>query len=209
MTTTLYLVRHGATAANLDTPPRLQGRGMDLPLAPIGVRQAELTRDFLAICPVDRCFSSPLERAAQTAAILAAPHRLTVKTVAGLTECDVGDWEGLSWDEIAVRFPRQYRQFMDNPARFGYPGGESFGDVYERARQAVDGLMEEHEGRTLLVVAHHVVNRTYLAGVMGLGPDQARRVTLDNCSVSVVLRDGGETSVRTLNSHFHTLGAAA
>jgi alpha-ribazole phosphatase/probable phosphoglycerate mutase len=98
---------------------------------------------------------------------------------------------------------------MDNPAQFGYLGGESFADVYHRASQAIDELLSRHEGEKLLVVAHHVVNRTYLAGVMGLGPEHARRVSLENCSVSVVIRDEEGTSVKTLNSHFHVLGSAA
>ena len=51
MPTTLYLVRHGATAANLLRPARLQGRA-DPPLAPVGVRQADATRDLLATIPV-------------------------------------------------------------------------------------------------------------------------------------------------------------
>jgi broad specificity phosphatase PhoE len=209
MTTRLFLVRHGATAYNLAQPPRLQGRGIDMALAPAGVRQAELTRDFLAICPMDACYSSPMERAMQTASIIAAPHRLDPGPVPELTECDVGAWEGLSWPDIAARYPTQHRLFHDNPAQFGYLGGETFADVQARAMRAIDELLARHEGKTLLVVAHHVVNRTYLAGVMGLGPEQARRITVENCGVSVVIRAAGRTSVQTLNSHFHLLGAAA
>src|SRR6187200_2830632 len=84
--TTLYLIRHGATEANLATPPRLQGRKHNPPLARLGVRQAEATRDFLAIRPLDACYTSPLLRAAQTAAIVAAPHRLVPATMEALTE---------------------------------------------------------------------------------------------------------------------------
>ena len=65
MRTVLYLLRHGATEANLARPARLQGRRHNPPLARVGVRQAELTRDFLAVRPIDHCFSSPLLRAAQ------------------------------------------------------------------------------------------------------------------------------------------------
>ena len=76
MKTTLYLMRHGAPEVNLARPPVLQGRGLNLPLASLGVRQAEATRDFLAIWPIDRCYCSPLLRAEQTATIVAAPHGL-------------------------------------------------------------------------------------------------------------------------------------
>src|SRR4051794_37077927 len=90
--TTLYLIRHGATEANLASPARLQGRRQDPPLARLGVRQAEATRALLAICPLDACYCSPLSRAVQTAAIVAEPHGLTPQPLAALTECDVGLW---------------------------------------------------------------------------------------------------------------------
>src|SRR5690349_8268948 len=63
MRTTLYLLRHAATAANLAHPAILQGCRLDPPLAPLGVRQAMATRDFLAVRPVDACYTSPLIRA--------------------------------------------------------------------------------------------------------------------------------------------------
>jgi broad specificity phosphatase PhoE len=59
------------------------------------------------------------------------------------------------------------------------------------------------------VVGHHVVNRTYLASLMGLGPDQARQVTLDNCGISVVECDGETITVTTLNAAFHLHNLAA
>src|SRR5438128_9943386 len=76
MRTILYLLRHGATEANLAKPARLQGRKLDPPLAKLGVRQAEATRDFLAIRPIDYCYPSPLRRAMQPPAIVPAPHAL-------------------------------------------------------------------------------------------------------------------------------------
>src|SRR5438552_3915423 len=77
MRTTLYLLRHGATEANLARPARLQGRKHNPPLAPLGERQAALTRDLLAVRPIDFCYCSPLLRAVQTAEIIAAPHGLS------------------------------------------------------------------------------------------------------------------------------------
>src|SRR5437868_6012181 len=86
--TTLYLLRHAATEANLANPPRLQGRRHNPPLARLGVRQAEATRDFLAVRPIDVCYCSPLRRAVQTAAIVAVPHGLAPSPLDALTECD-------------------------------------------------------------------------------------------------------------------------
>jgi broad specificity phosphatase PhoE len=207
--TRLYLVRHGATNANLARPPRLQGRHQNPPLAPLGIRQAELTRLLLAIQPIDACYTSPLLRAFQTATILAAPHDITPIIIDDLTECDVGEWEGLDWETIQKRDGERYRRYMSNPARFGYPGGESFAQVHERSARVFDSIWEKHAGQSVLVVSHHVVNRTYLAELLGLKVERAREVELANCGVSIIDRIGHRLKVTTLNASFHLQGAAA
>jgi broad specificity phosphatase PhoE len=207
--TVLYLIRHGATEANLARPARIQGRAHNPPLARLGVRQAEATRDFLAIRPIDHCYTSPLLRAVQTASLVAAPHGLSPIALEELTECDVGRWEGLDWQAIRDLDADGYRRFHADPAEFGYPGGESFRTVYDRVIPAIKGLLERHRGESVLVVAHHVVNRVYLADLLGLALGQARQVKLDNCGISVVVRDGDETTVGTLNAAFHLQGVAA
>src|SRR5207247_10796865 len=97
MRTILYLLRHGATEANLAHPPRLQGRRLDSPLAKLGVRQAEATRDFLGIRPIDHCYSSPLRRAMQTASIVDAPHDLAPQPIDDMVDCAVGQMEDFVW----------------------------------------------------------------------------------------------------------------
>jgi broad specificity phosphatase PhoE len=209
MQTTLYLIRHAATPANLLNPARLQGCRANPDLAPVGLRQAAATRDFLAIQPIDFVYSSPLLRAVRTAEIIADPHGLTPVTVEALTECDVGDWEGQSWDEIRAADPDAFRRYHADPAAHGYAGGENFQQVYDRAVRAIDEILTRHAGATVVVVSHHVVNRTYLAGVLGLGPARARAVSLENCGISVVERAGSKTAVATLNAAFHLQGVAA
>jgi broad specificity phosphatase PhoE len=145
----------------------------------------------------------------QTAAIVAAPHGLSPQPLDKLIECDVGRWEGLDWQTIRSLDAEGFERFNANPAQFGYPGGESFRDVFERVTPALNELLQQHAGESILVVAHHIVNRTYLAGLLGLTPDQARQVTLDNCGISVVVRAGAQTTVNTLNAAFHLQGVAA
>lgn len=209
MRTTLYLIRHAATPANLQEPAKLQGCGTNTDLAPVGVRQATATRDFLAVRPIDFIYSSPLRRALQTAEIIAEPHGLTPVAIAALTECDVGAWEGRSWEEIKRDEPEEYARYHADPSVHGYRGGENFQQVHDRAARAVDEILTHHAGSTVVVVSHHVVNRTYLAGVLGLGPARARAVSLDNCGISIVHREHGKTTVATLNTAFHLQGVAA
>ncbi len=205
MKTVLYLVRHGATEANLAQPARLQGRGHNPPLAPLGISQAEATRDHLACTKITRCYSSPMLRAQQTAEIIAKPHHLTPTTLEELTECDVGKWEGMDWGSIRFLDAERYFLFMQNPAVNGYPGGESFGDVFNRVAPKLEEIVRQNEGETILVVAHHVVNRTYLASLLGYPPEKAREVKLDNCGVSVLEHDTESDclTVRTLNATQH------
>src|SRR5215472_2174019 len=119
MKTTLYLIRHGATEANVARPPRLQGRRHNPPLARLGVRQAEATRNLLAIRPIDHCYTSPLLRATQTAAVVVGPHGLVPVPLPALTECDVGRWEGLDWQTIRALDTDNYERFHANPAQWG------------------------------------------------------------------------------------------
>ncbi len=207
--TVLYLVRHGATEANLAQPPRLQGRRNDSPLARIGVRQAEATRDFLADKPFDACFSSPMLRAVQTAAIVAAPHGLSPQPLEALTECDIGRWEGLDWQTIRYLDAEGFHRFHQFPDRFGYPDGETLADIQARSVPTLERLLSEHPGQTLLVIGHHMVHRTWLAGLLGLSPNQADLLSLDNCGISVVVRESGTTTLGTLNAAFHLARLAA
>src|SRR5207245_2718370 len=150
MKTTLYLIRHGATEANLARPQRLQGRNSNPSLAAVGVRQAEATRDLLAIRPIDACYCSPLKRAVETASIVGMPHSLVPVPVESLTECDIGRWEGLDWQTIRGMDEEAYRKFMARPGEHGYPGGESFADVHERSSRAIENLLEMQSGRAIL-----------------------------------------------------------
>lgn len=206
--TVLYLLRHGATAANISKPPVLQGRQQNPPLAPVGVRQAEVTRDLLAIRAIDQCYTSPLLRAVQTATIITAPHGIKPRVCEEIIEGDVGRWEGLDWESIRQREPQSYAKYMADPGSFGYPEGESFREVYERAAPALDKILRSHPGQTVLIVSHNIVNRTYLAVLLGLSIAQARQVKLDNCGISVVEHDKSGTVVTTVNAAFHLKGAA-
>ncbi len=208
MRTTLYLIRHAATPANLQTPAKLQGCRANPDLAPFGIRQARATRDFLAVHPIDFVYTSPLRRSFRTAEIIAEPHGLLPTIVDELTECDVGEWEGRSWDEIKTADPEHYARYHADPSVNGYLGGENFRQVYERGTRAIDDILATHDGATVLVVSHHIVNRTYLAGVLGIGPARARAVSLDNCGISIVRWERGKTTVATLNAVFHLQGIA-
>ncbi len=199
----MYLLRHGATANNLADPPLLQGRGVDLELSDTGRQQAACAAELLASQRLAAVYSSPLIRARQTAEIIAKPHDLAVQLVSAIEEVDVGQWEGRSWKEISRTEPDPYRQFIADSAQHGYLGGENMTQVLDRCAPALNALMRQHLGEEIAVSAHNVVNRVYLASLLGVPISRAREINQDNCGVNIIRFRRDEVKVLSLNSAFH------
>lgn len=201
--TTLFLVRHGATDANLRRPYVLQGRGLDLPLNETGRRQAVCVRKLFERTAVAAIYSSPLRRAFETAQTIADPHRLDVAAIDALIECDVGKWEGMAWEQIRRDYPQEYEDFQRDQSQFPYLGGETYRDVSLRAIPALTDLLERHPGRSIVAVAHNVVIRACAATYLGVPLAHAKDMNQNNGGVSVLRRENGRTDLVTLNSVFH------
>lgn len=199
----MYLVRHGATDNNLANPPILQGRNADVPLSDKGFEQVRRTAEFLAPLPIDAVYSSPLLRAQQTAQFIAEKHDCPTDQIDEIMEVDVGQWEGLSWDEIERSEPDRYHRFMSDPVEHGYKNGESFSDVSHRVMPAMEKICAENLGRTIVVAAHNIVNRVFLANVIKLPLREARRLTQKNCGINHIRLHSGELQLMTMNLTVH------
>ncbi len=199
----LYLIRHAATQNNLSHPPLLQGQGTDVELSAEGLNQAAATAAQLEQLPISAVYSSPLRRAVQTAELIAKPHAIACTVVDALIEVDVGSWENRAWDEIAETEPIAYRQFIDNPAKYPYAGGESFTDVAHRTQPAFEQLMKQHAGEKIVVVGHNVVNRVYLAHVADIPLAKSRDLKQSNCGINVIRHRGNRDQLITLNATLH------
>ena len=127
--TIVYLLRHGATAANREIPYRLLGRSLDLPLDEEGVEQARRAGEALRGHRLAAVYSSPMLRAVETAAGVARPHGLEPIVVEGLIEADLGRWEGLTWEQARAGDPGHHEAFFARPGAVPYPDGESFLDA--------------------------------------------------------------------------------
>ena len=202
----LYIVRHGATAANESRPKIMQGKGMDHPLSAIGRRQASAVAGLVAPLCIQYVISSPMARARETAHIIAEPNAVPVEIDPRLHEVDVGLWEGRSWEWVKQENGEAYKRFMSSPDTVGYPGGESYNDVLTRIRPAIQDHIKKNAG-AILIVGHSVVNRVYLANVLGLSLRDARRIPQQNCCINVIdcfrTPEGIDMKLRTVNSVFH------
>lgn len=202
-TTRLFLVRHGETTANREF--RYIGV-RDEPLSAPGQAQAIQLAKALARLPVAAVYSSPLQRAYNTALQIAAPHKLEVQCIDDLRECNFGTWEGLSRAEVLARSPEDAQSLHDweQDMTIAPPGGESFAAMRERACALVEQLAQAHPDQSIVLVSHVGPIKVLLAAALGAPLSSAFRIFLDPATISVVdWRDPTHTIVRLVNSHAH------
>ena len=199
-TTDLYLIRHGATEANIQRPSWLQGCGTDLPLSPLGRKQASALTYALRFVTFDRILSSPLARAQETASYIAEQQKIDIESYTALKEVDVGSWEGKDWETIADKDPVAYQQFISDPAIYGYPDGETFTQVLQRCKTTIEESIHSLMGQSVAVVAHNVVNRCYLADILKIPLAHARKIRQDNGCVNLIRIRDGQRQLITLNA---------
>jgi broad specificity phosphatase PhoE len=165
--TRLLLVRHGATA--LTAEDRFSGAiGVDL--SDEGRAQVARLSERLGGEPIRAVHCSPLSRTVETAAILAAPHRLPLIHDDGLREMSHGRWEGLTRKEVEQRFPEEYATWEADPFNFAPEGGESGLAVLARALPVLRQIVVSHPGQQVLVVSHKATLRLVLSSLLGFDP---------------------------------------
>jgi broad specificity phosphatase PhoE len=201
--TRLFLARHGSTEANERQPFVLQGCEIDGPLTELGRRQSLALAQALAEFDIHAVYASPLRRAMETAAAIAAHHGLEVQAVHDLRECSVGRWEGRDWESIQRDDAEAHRQFFADPVHTPHPGGESYGDVLRRATAVFQELFTRHAGENIVVVGHNMLNRAWLAEYVGIELKHARRLRQMNCCLNLLHHHAGVTELVTLNSVLH------
>lgn len=201
--TRVILVRHGQTEWNVQL--KYQGHS-DINLTTQGVRQAELVAARLAKEPVDAIYSSDLGRALRTAEYIASPHQLPVTPLNGLREYHFGEWEGLTFKQIAKQWPDLNANFFKNPDTVRVPGGETFGEVKARAEAVVRKLVDQHPEQTIVLVSHGGTIRTILCAALGLHLNRIWSIRQDNTAVNIV-EYYQETAIVALVNDVHHLAA--
>jgi probable phosphoglycerate mutase len=197
----LILVRHGETAHNADG--FVQGRA-DVPLNELGRRQAAALAECLRPHTPEVVVSSPLERARDTAEVIAAIHGLSVTIEPDLAEMDVGEMEGLSGPQMRERFPEFLARWAgpEGPAT-RMPGGESLEDVQARAWSVVERLGERYPEATVVAATHNFVIATLVCRAIGLPLAGFRRFRHGVASRTVIDIRPERVIVNALNDTCH------
>ncbi|AWN45310.1 histidine phosphatase family protein [Methylobacterium terrae] len=194
MTTTFFLVRH---AAHDRLGRVLCGRMPGVTLGREGRAQAEALAGRLAGEGLAAVYASPLERAQETAAPVAARTGLAVGTLPALNEIDFGAWAGRDFDAL-----------HGDPAWTGWnrarhvtrpPGGETALEAQGRLLRGLEELRHRHGEARLALVSHADVIKLAIVHALGLGPEAMARFEVGPASVSVLVLGEWGAKVESLN----------
>lgn len=191
--TDLLLIRHGLC----DRVGRaIAGRSVGVHLNAAGLRQAHELARSLERLPIGAIYSSPLERARETAAPLAERLGLAVEISPALEELDFGAWTGRTIASLAG--DPVWQRFNTERGTTRIPGGETMGEVVARATGGVARMAADHRDGLVAVVSHGDVIRALLAHYAGLPLDCMLRLEVSPGSVSAV-RLGPDPQLLTVN----------
>ena len=158
-TTKLYLIRHGETEQNKSGV--LMG-STDTPLNDHGRLQAANLRERINALEVDAIYTSPLQRAVETATLVFG-DRQPIIADSSLQEFHFGEWEGMHFAEISRQYPEVWRLWLTDWEQTHIPGGEAFAAFKQRVIGATEELVRLHQGRRVAVVSHGGCIRSLLA----------------------------------------------
>jgi broad specificity phosphatase PhoE len=199
--TTILLVRHGQTAWNREE--RFRGR-MDLPLDEMGLRQAEAVwRRVAGLWMPVAIYSSPLQRALQTAAPIARGCDLPATIHDGLQDIDFGTCAGLSGAEFQARHPGLATAWRECPHEVHFPDGETLHDVRRRVERMMNDVVSRHPDQPVVLVTHLVVCRLIVCNLLGLETSHFWQFDLGTASLSVLDVSPHARILRALNDTCH------
>jgi probable phosphoglycerate mutase len=182
--TTVILIRHGEN--DFVKKGRLPGWLPGVHLNARGQAQAESLAKILQPVKIKAIYASPLERAVETAEPLARAKGLPIIERAGLSDVDVGRWQGQSLRLLRRRKLWHTVQFTPSLARF--PEGESFTEAQARGVAELEAILGQHKGRGAVVAcfSHADIIRLILAHYLGLSLDLFQRLTIHPASISLL-----------------------
>jgi broad specificity phosphatase PhoE len=196
----LLAIRHGATAWSRE---RRYAGSRDIALSPEGHQQCAALAQALGPLAVAAVYASPLRRARESAAPIAAAQGLEVTFEADFREMTFGDWEGLTRDDVERRFPEDYAVWCTAPERFARPGSEPLAAVAERVTRGLAELRATHRGETIVLVSHGIVTRLIVLAALGLGPERLWSVEASPAGISEIEYRDDWATVHRVNTLTH------
>lgn len=194
---TLYLIRHGQTAYNASG--RVQG-WLDVPLDDAGMLQAISVSRRFADKNISAIYTSPLSRAAETAKAIASVCKREIILDIRLREYNMGDWTGLTGDEIAATAPGYH--LANHEALI--PNGETAQDMRKRVDAFLADVLAKHTSRdTVVVVSHGGTLGMVVATMLNMPAIRRQPFRFGNTAVTKATYEHGLWRLHSLNDRCH------
>jgi len=193
MVTTVFLIRHGKTSANLEN--RFAGRTKEL-LDQSGCDQVHGVADRLNELGINAIYAGPLARTRQTAEIIGDRTGAEVYLKPEFNEILIPHWDGLTKEEISSNFDNEYPTWLSTPDKFNIPGCETISQVQKRAVSGIEKIFFQRAGEVVVVVSHLIVIRSLILYYQHQPISEFRCIKVDNGAISELSRnDEGVTEV--------------
>lgn len=198
-------VRHGETEWNVDG--RYQGQ-TDIPLSDKGRAQAVALGKRFESIPVDVIYSSPLQRAYDTARAIAEPKGLSIHKVEGIKELDFGEWDGNTKEVNAEKFGEAFTRYRIEPFHYPMAGEGTLNRAKLRVGAALEDIKEKyrHTDKTVVVVAHGGILKLAIFYLMDMTSRLYRCIELENTSLTIIDIEEDRCVLRVLNDAHHLDG---
>ena len=191
----LLLIRHGEN--EYVKTGKLAGRLPEIHLNEKGQKQAQALGEALKDVPIKALYSSPLERAMETAQPIAESHKLTVLEEPDLMDTDIGKWEGKSLKML--RLTNAWKIVQQAPSRFRFPEGESFTEAQTRYIGTLERIIQKHHKpqEIVVVVFHADPIKLAVAHLLGMPLDHFQRLSCDTGSMTALyVSDSGANLIK-------------
>jgi broad specificity phosphatase PhoE len=192
----LLLLRHGEVE---EAYHRVFGGRIDMALSPRGHEQADALARYLRDKPLDAIYVSPMRRAQQTLAPLAARFSGGTVVKPEFREVDFGDWTGLTWEQVHRRFGVRAFDWLEHLAAAAIPNAESAQSFRARVEPPLREIVAAHAGQTVAVVCHGGVVRMILSLLLNLPIARMAAFEIDYASLTRVEVHENKTEVTLLN----------
>lgn len=181
---TLLLIRHGEN--DYVKTGRMAGRLPGVHLNERGQKQAQALGEALKDVPIKAIYSSPLERAMETATPIANARKLQIIQEPDVLETDIGKWQGKSWK--VLRLLKVWKIVQNSPSRFRFPDGESFPEMQTRISNALERMIKKHnKPQDIIVVVFHADPiKLAVSHFVGLPLDHFQRLSCDTGSLTML-----------------------
>ena len=175
---------------------RFQGL-TDIPLNDTGRQQAGFAKTGLLDVELAAIYTSPLQRAVETAEIIRGDREIPIYPTEGLRDMGIGEWEGLLVSEIDEKYPGWYDIWRTAPTRIRLKGGEPYAETQKRAWKTFWDIVKKHEGQTVLIVSHMMCISSILLTVAGIPLDEVWQHPIRNAALNIVEADSDGKAVIT------------